>query len=158
MPAACGVRIRVRGGTDSLHAVGVTCNFTLEAWGSGKFHFFGTAQNGDILSAKYGIGSVFNFSPGGVGHGDLAERTAQAQSSDNFDHPGSDEWIRNNWPQAFASGMRAQLDVSEDPLDGILTVIGVALIIFLILGGVGGKYEQGSDGSWQKVPDSTPQE
>ena len=48
--------------TGTLHAVGVTCTFTVDAWGSGSYRFFGSASNGDIFDANYAIGFNFNFS------------------------------------------------------------------------------------------------
>jgi hypothetical protein len=126
--------------SSSLHAVGITCPFTIDIWGGGKYHFFGTANNGDVFDANYAIGFTFGFSPGGVAKGDYAGGTAGAESSDHFDHSGIDDWVRNNWPQAFASGVNTDLKVSENPfgeilqaLIGALTFVGIA--VFIALGG-----------------------
>jgi hypothetical protein len=103
--------------TETLHAVGVHCDFTVEAWGNGGYHFYGTSNNGDIIDANYGIGFAFVFSPGGESHGDIASGKAGALGSNSFDHSGSSEWIGDNWPQVFPAGVRTNLQVQEYPLD-----------------------------------------
>jgi hypothetical protein len=81
--------------TGTLHAVGVTCTFTVDAWGSGSYRFFGSASNGDIFDANYAIGFNFNLSPS---HGDSVWGVARVESSDDFSDPGWDDglefWIK----------------------------------------------------------------
>ena len=79
-------------------------------------------------------------------------KKAEKKSWNKFDHPGPDEWIRNNWPQAFASGVTTNLQVSEDPTNAIvavLAVIGFFVGEFLLLGGKG-DWKKNENGTWRK--------
>jgi hypothetical protein len=145
--------------TDSRHAGGVTCPFTIDVWGSGKYHFFGKVNNVDFLNADYAIGFFFNFAPGGQATGDVASGSAGPRSTANFDHSGSNLWVKNNWIQAFASGVNDDLKVSEnlgEPLDSILKgfaeAVGIAGFAFLMLLTGGQICFSPVNGDWQRVP------
>jgi len=108
-----------------VHAGGVTCNYTIEAWGSGKWRFSATANNGDFEDANYAIAFWFGFSSGGGVAGAATSGQASLISSDNFDQQGSSQWLLDNWPWAFASDVKTDLTVSESLLSGIGLVVDV---------------------------------
>jgi hypothetical protein len=139
--------------TDSLHAEGVTCPFTIDIWGSGKWHFFGRPNNGDILDGNYTIGFSCNLVHSGTCHGYVVTGSVGAENSTNFDQSGSDTWIRDNWPDAFASGINANLSVNENlPWQQIFQVLVPLLIIatFVFFGG-SPMYQKDSNGNWHRV-------
>jgi hypothetical protein len=145
----------------SLHAVGITCDFSLDVWGSGKYRFSGTANNADYINADYAIGFTFVYSSGGVSVGDIQHGSAGLRGSDNFTLTDSNDsaraWIRNNWTEAFAPGVSTDLQVTEDPTFGLgklllLVVEGIAfvgLIVVLLLSGHSWHRDPERPGVWQ---------
>jgi hypothetical protein len=129
---------------DSRKALGTTCNLTVDAWGGGQWRFSGTLGNQDFASAQYGVGFLFKYAPNGVGGGDVATGTIDPRGSGSFDHSGHEQWLADNWLEAFSAGVMDDLKVSENVGDVVLGImailgdIGLAIVeaaAFIILGG-----------------------
>lgn len=121
--------------SDSLQAVGVHCDYTIDIWGSGKWRFSGLVSNVDFINADYSLVWAFRFTQGVNAFGDVLNGNIVLRSSDHFDYSGSQEWIKKIWPQAFASGVTADLKVNESPAALIAIIVAPIVVVLYMLGG-----------------------
>jgi hypothetical protein len=133
--------------SDSLHAVGVHCDYTVDVWGGGGWHFFGVLKNEDVINADYSLIWTFNFTKGTEAFGVDENGHLVALDSHHFDFSGNQEWIRNIWPEAFASGWHSDLKVDEN-IDTLLDILLPPIVVAVYLFGGHAYVKNEANKSW----------
>jgi hypothetical protein len=93
---------------------GVAATYQITADGVGRWGFLFSVTNGQS-SGLFGGGFVFAFSDDGFGHGWVLTANAVTEDGPPWEAAaqGTDQWIRDNWPQIFVQTVDTYLSDAE---------------------------------------------